>query len=110
MSRRTPAKTASDRARKCVDCSAGLQDEDGTRCVECAARALTHQRRYDRSAKGRATTRARMSRLYHARRTRGECVGGCGRAALPGIARCQEHADRQKLARVGYAERKEPSP
>ena len=87
-------------SRRCGACGAGLQDEDGVYCVEHRTAMLAYSRRYNASPRGRETTAARMKRIYDARVAIGECVGGCGGPALPGLRRCQEHHDAQKETRV----------
>lgn len=65
----TAARLAALRAhriasRLCVDCAAGLQDDDGTRCVECAEKNRIAGRRYRATDRAKALDAANKRRLY----------------------------------------------
>lgn len=84
--------------RRCVDCAAGLQDEDGVRCVECADRQRESLVRYRQTDKGRTANRRILKKRRDARRAAGQCVD-CPSPALPGASRCEPHRARNALNR-----------
>jgi hypothetical protein len=104
----------------CVDCQAGLQSDDGLRCVECNERDFIRQRKYLRSERGRLKTRARERALYHrdveasrARRRDGyqdrKVAGVCPRCtspALPDHTLCERHRKKLNKANRLYRKRK----
>jgi hypothetical protein len=70
----------------CCDCGAGLQENDGLRCIECEAR----HRAWARSEKGRSV-RARTARMIRERaRREGRCID-CTAPAAPHRIRCEAH-------------------
>lgn len=103
-------------ARRCVDCTAGLQDEDGTLCVECAeARA-----RWARSPRGRALRnvshreyrnrnrdkrRAIAKARYRRHRLAGLCAK-CTAPAIPSTAFCLKHEASHRASQLKRAERR----
>ncbi len=99
--------------RRCIDCKAGLQDEDGCRCVECAERDLVRSKRYRDSGRKRVLDRARQAArraadraAYNAemRETRQEkkIAGICPDCSAPSTdetVRCQKHRDSHNAKR-----------
>ncbi len=89
-------------ARRCVTCEAGLQDEDGVRCVECSERHAARSAVWYKSPRGRrARGEARRERYaanrdviaaavrerYLANKIAGRCVR-CSAPALDDSVRC----------------------
>ena len=94
--------------RRCVKCNAGLQPEDGVRCVECVDRAAGIDHRYKHSAKGRATNAVKQRRWRADAKAAGRCCV-CLLPAAPGRVRCDRHLAEQKAAQAAYLDRKEAS-
>ena len=88
----------------CVDCSAGLQDGDAQRCVECEER--------DRAQKARPGARvrdaARDRKYREQRRAAGQC-SNCPAPALPNQTRCENHREKNMIADRRYVEKKRAS-
>lgn len=99
-------------ARLCIDCGAGLQDEDTKRCVECRDRNKRDATRWQKSQSGREKTRAwhrqwtaehrplvleRRRAGYMEHKTTGVCVR-CREPSLEDSVFCGYHRDVQRLA------------
>lgn len=52
-------------ARRCIWCDAGLQDNDGKKCVDCVERQRACRRAYSATEEGNARMRADRRRYYH---------------------------------------------
>lgn len=106
--------------RRCVDCNAGLQDDDGVCCVECVEKRKARSKRYLQSEKGKAT-RARMSRewywkhrdevlegmrdKYLAMKSEAACTK-CGEPAVGDHGMCAAHRERHNASCVEYRARR----
>lgn len=73
--------------RRCVACDAGLQPDDGIRCIECAA----NHRAYATSERGLAVRAVQLKRRYDQRAAAGLCLS-CPLPARPGRRRCESCA------------------
>lgn len=89
----------------CARCEAGLQDDDGTFCVECSERDLTGKRRRARSEEGRQLERARSDRDRQRRLERGVCMY-CTQPRVEGQKRCQQHVEMNRGWQKAYRTRK----
>jgi hypothetical protein len=78
-------------AQQCVDCAAGLQDDDGLRCVECEDRNRA-AKKVSRNRDGRAVEKAYERKTRAARRANGLC-SGCSEPAAAGKSRCEKHLE-----------------
>lgn len=102
MSERTAKRYAQLKAaRLCVDCRAGLQDDDGVRCIECAAdrsrRSLNYARQHpevQRAYLTRARDRVNAYRrdLRTAKKLARICID-CTEPCLDDNLRCRLHRD-----------------
>jgi hypothetical protein len=101
--------------RKCTDCVAGLQPEDGVLCVECAEKRNKYRRKYRKTDAGKAAEsryrrghlelRARLAREnYLRRKVDGECVRCPSKAADDSVfcppCRDADRADVRERARI----------
>lgn len=113
---------ANKAARRCVDCSAGLQPDDKTTCVECTERRrdarlrymkrhperyLKQQREYQRT-KYRASPEAGAARM---RAYREECkIAGrcpeCGESVKPDSSYCAFHHEVHRIRSLNWHRRK----
>ncbi len=75
----------------CIDCAAGLQDDDGLRCVECAEKAATSRKVYYNTKHGRAMERA-QHRARYARLAVARKCPSCQRPATRGVWYDEHHA------------------
>lgn len=57
----------------CVDCEAGLEDDDGLRCKRCEGRQLDSKLTYEASPKGKRAKRRWAKKAYRARAKAGVC-------------------------------------
>jgi len=95
----TPERLAAKRAEymrrklagECVECAAGLQDDDGLRCVECAEVART------------SLSKTRTAR-YWRRRAEGKCVD-CESPRLSHVLRCELHNAHHNARQAAYVRR-----
>lgn len=77
----------------CIDCRAGLQDDDGLRCVECTAKALVSKQRWRaRQPRGRMrkADRARRQSRHAQRAAQGRCTN-CLEPRWNGSIMCHGH-------------------
>lgn len=105
------ARGARYEARKlagvCLDCGAGLTDEDGAWCVEHTESRRLSAEKYRRSRKGRRRDRAQQKLIYARKVAAGRCVyGGCRAQAAVGQRRCQFHREEHSITNGGYVERR----
>jgi len=70
--------------RRCIVCGAGLQDDDGTRCVECAEAQRKASRKYARTERGKETG-AVWQRARYRRDPERHCEAARLRRKLAGI-------------------------
>ncbi len=90
----------------CVDCAAGLTDEDtGIRCLECRAEEVRRGTKYKATANGRAKYNAAAKRRYDARVAAGKCVVCCKPAGK--LRLCPNCNQRKKEQYVDLAARRE---
>ncbi len=76
--------------QRCIDCDAGLQEDDGLRCVECAESATEAKRKYWASGKPCERTAAWHRADYAQRKAIGVCLH-CSKPAAPGGVMCSTH-------------------
>ncbi len=76
-------------AQVCVECAAGLQEEDGLHCVECNERRTETRKRY-RKTGGARLERKWQTKTRETRKAAGLCTQ-CPRVAVAGRVRCAEH-------------------
>lgn len=120
MSRKakTPEQIANNAARrraryqerklsgKCIDCAAGLQEDDGLRCVECEESATISKMRYNRSSRVRRRTRRIVNKRRNERRAAGLCIA-CGVSASPrSKLYCDEHLAARRVHQLNYRARR----
>jgi hypothetical protein len=104
-------------ARRCVCCAAGLQEDDGTTCVECAERKrqnsktprarrrnLMASKRWLKSERGRQYAKELQRTRYWKHKQSGICVECC-EPALDDNVRCQRHRDYQRECARNYERR-----
>ncbi len=90
-------------ARRCVQCNAGLLDEEpGPRCTE---HEEAHRKAWARMSKTPKHKQTRMARR-DARTAEGICLG-CPAKPVPGRRRCQACLDVHAAATAEYLDRKE---
>lgn len=87
-------------SRRCIDCAAGLQPEDGVRCVECASSHLLRTGKYSKSSRGAATRRTRVKELRRKRNRIGLCPE-CGGERDDDRKLCSTCRFKQKLIKAG---------
>jgi hypothetical protein len=106
-------------ARRCVNCTAGLQDDDGVMCVECVEAAKESVRRrwlkvrsYKKFAQRRwraanaERARARRKAIWLEKKIAGICVR-CKQPALEDSIECAAHRERSReYGRNSYRLRK----
>lgn len=93
-------------ARLCVRCSAGLQETDGTRCVECEELCAAREAKHAKTRAGKRTRARIAKRLRDRRKAAGLCTW-CSRPARPGSLKCEHHHHTGKVARAAYLDRQE---
>ena len=98
--------------RRCIQCNAGLQDDDVVLCVECVEIRAASRQRYEERNPHRNKARkspisdeimlanASKKRARYAKRVNnGDCaVDGCKMKALPGKPRCRACLLRGRIA------------
>lgn len=90
-------------SQRCVDCAAGLQEDDGLRCVECTARNAISARRYrEGNGRNREYESAKSRRL--SRRSRGLCVK-CDQPSSS-QSMCPKHLALHRVLATNWARRK----
>lgn len=96
------------KARRCVDCDAGLQERDVVRCVECFALGKERDDRYRKKNPARMTARAtawkrknrervnRYEREERARRHEDGLCRYCNTLAIGDTGLCAVHVERNR--------------
>jgi hypothetical protein len=96
---------------RCIDCSAGLQETDGVRCVECHERNADASVQYGQTERGKSKRAQWALRRYYAnheqskalrrlryerRKIAGICLD-CSFPAVDGAAYCLAHLEQRRL-------------
>jgi hypothetical protein len=114
----TPTYAERKAARLCTDCMAGLQETDGTRCLECATLGAADARRYRAKNKRKTAAITRKYRLANLARAaalakkwrvssaRLERCDDCSADAVSGSTFCAKHRARRRLRAREYQRRK----
>ncbi len=125
------AKRKADNARRyafrkenrlCIDCNAGLQEEDNLRCVECVARrtvslalySSTHRAERNRGTRERRKRNLERAKLVDRRAKKGRFKRGrcqnCKNDRLKGSVFCDPCRDRKRVVSLAYWRRKNGKP